>query len=79
MAAEPEPARPAESGTPRATIRPYRPADRETVREICRRTAYRNLGYAAVFEDGELFADYWTRYYTDFEPESAWEIGRAHV
>jgi len=72
MDAEPEPARPAESGTPRATIRPYRPADREAVREICRRTAYRNLGYAAVFEDGELFADYWTRYYTDFEPESAW-------
>lgn len=51
-------------------IRPYRSGDREAVREISRRTAYRNKGSGAVFEDGELFADYWTRYYTDFEPES---------
>jgi hypothetical protein len=51
-------------------IRPYRPEDREAVRQICRRTAYRNKGSDAVFEDGEVFADYWTRYYTDFEPES---------
>lgn len=53
-----------------ATIRPYRPEDREAVRDIARRTAYRNRGSAAIFEDDELFADYWTRYYTDFEPES---------
>jgi len=52
-------------------IRPYRAADREAVREICRRTAYRNRGSAAVIEDGELFADYWTKYYTDEEPGSA--------
>lgn len=52
-------------------IRPYRAEDREPVREICRRTAYRNRGSAAVIEDGELFADYWTKYYTDEEPESA--------
>jgi hypothetical protein len=63
-----------------ATIRPYTPADREAVRDICRRTAYRNRGSSAVFEDDELFADYWTRYYTDFEPESCLileEDGRA--
>jgi hypothetical protein len=53
-----------------AVIRPYTPADREAVREISRKTAYRNRGSSTVFEDGELFADYWTRYYTDFEPES---------
>lgn len=41
------------------------------MREICRRTAFRNRGAHAFFEDGELFADYWTRYYTDFEPESS--------
>lgn len=40
------------------------------MREICRRTAFRNKGADTVFEDAELFADYWTRYYTDFEPES---------
>ena len=54
----------------RGIVRPYSPDDREAVREICRRTAYRNRGSEFVFEDGELFADYWTRYYTDFEPES---------
>jgi len=52
------------------TIREYRETDREVVREICRRTAYRNRGSAALFEDDELFADYWTKYYTDHEPES---------
>jgi hypothetical protein len=56
------------------TIRPYRAEDREIVRDICRRTAYRNKGSSAVFEDGELFADYWTRYYTDFEPESCFVV-----
>ncbi|MBO6719080.1 MAG: hypothetical protein JJ913_14075 [Rhizobiaceae bacterium] len=55
---------------PRGIIRAYRPADRDAVRDICRKTAYRNRGSDSVFEDGELFADYWTRYYTDFEPES---------
>ncbi|OPZ22800.1 MAG: hypothetical protein BWZ10_00243 [candidate division BRC1 bacterium ADurb.BinA364] len=52
-------------------IRPYRSEDREAVREICRKTAYRGLGSRAAWEDDELFADYWTRYYTDYEPESA--------
>lgn len=55
---------------PEVTIRAYRPADREAVRAICRQTAFRNLGSDAVFEDGELFADYFTAYYTDHEPES---------
>jgi L-amino acid N-acyltransferase YncA len=75
----------AESGTPRAerrsrppapeaVVRQYEPRDREAVREICRRTAYRNRGSAAVFEDGELFADYWVSYYTDHEPESTWVL-----
>ena len=54
----------------RGTIRPYEQGDREAVRQICRTTAYRNRGSDSVFEDGKLFADYWTRYYTDFEPES---------
>lgn len=52
------------------TIRAYEPRDREAVRDIARRTAYRNRGSAALFEDDELFADYWTSYYTDYEPES---------
>lgn len=49
------------------SIRPYRPEDRAAVRAICCRTAYRNRGSSAAFEDDELFADYWTRYFTDFD------------
>jgi hypothetical protein len=55
---------------PFGKIRPYEARDREAVRDVCRRTAYRNRGAQSVFEDGELFADYWCNYYTDFEPES---------
>jgi hypothetical protein len=40
------------------------------VRAICCRTAFRHRGHAALLDDEELFADYWTKYYTDFEPES---------
>lgn len=57
-------------------IRPYQPGDRAAVREICCRTAFRNRGAASVFRDTDLFADYFTRYYTDVEPESAWVAER---
>lgn len=72
MTVERETARAARRARPPVTgvIRAYEPRDREAVRDICRRTAYRNRGSDAVFEDGELFADYWTKYYTDHEPES---------
>ncbi len=52
-------------------IRAYRPSDRSAVRDICCRTACRNLGSDVLLNDAELFADYFTRYYTDFEPQSA--------
>lgn len=61
---------------PATHIRKYELRDRSSVREICRRTAFRNRGSDAVFEDRELFADYWTRYYTDFEPGSAFVAER---
>jgi hypothetical protein len=69
MSAEPH-ARRTREPRPEAIIRPYEPRDREAVRDICRRTAYRNRGSKVVFEDDELFADYWTSYYTDHEPQS---------
>jgi len=50
-------------------IRPLEPRDREAIRNICRVTAYRNAGYQVAFEDGEIFADYWTSWYTDFDRE----------
>ncbi|MDI6795600.1 MAG: hypothetical protein QMD09_01580 [Desulfatibacillaceae bacterium] len=52
-------------------IRPYQKGDREKIRALCCETAFGDLGSQAFFEDGGLFADYFTRYYTDFEPESA--------
>jgi hypothetical protein len=58
------------------TIRPYAARDRAAVREINRRTAYRNKGHDFLFEDGELHADYWTSYYTDHRPEASWVVER---
>lgn len=54
----------------KSILRPYQASDRDAVRATCCRTAFRNRGAAALLDDEELFADYWTRYYTDFEPES---------
>ncbi len=54
---------------PTGTIRPYRPEDRDAVREICVRTAFRNMGAGKLFEDEELYADFGTLYYTDHIPE----------
>jgi ribosomal protein S18 acetylase RimI-like enzyme len=54
-----------------STVRPYRSSDRAAVRAICCETA----GPTFSLEDPvlrALFADYWTHYYTDFEPEHTW-------
>jgi hypothetical protein len=50
-------------------VRSYRPTDRGAIRRIACETAFRGRGARAVLDDDELFADYWTRYYTDFEPD----------
>lgn len=57
-------------------VRAYRPSDRERVREIACRTAFRNRGHTILIDDARLFADYWTRYYTDIEPESSYVAER---
>lgn len=56
------------------TIRPLELRDREAVRDICRKTAFRNMGSNRFFEDREVHADYWTRYYTDFRPWESWVV-----
>lgn len=53
------------------TIRPYEPEDREAVRSICSDTGFRGNPIDPLFSDRELFADFFTSYYTDYEPESA--------
>jgi ribosomal protein S18 acetylase RimI-like enzyme len=55
-------------------IRRYTPADRARVRELCCATGCLGNPIAPVFEDLELFADYLTAYYTDWEPESAFVV-----
>lgn len=58
----------------RGVIRKLEPRDRAAVRDICCRTAFRNMGSDRFFEDRELHADYWTAYYTDHHPQESWVI-----
>ena len=53
------------------TIRPYRPEDRARVREICFETGYMGEPAAWYWRDAVSFAEIWSGYYTDREPESA--------
>ena len=57
-----------------AVIRPFRPTDREGVRRLCCETGYLGKAIDPVFDDRELFADYLTRFYTDWEPESTFVL-----
>src|SRR2546423_9551679 len=58
-------------------IRKYCARDREIVRHLCCETGFLGNPIDPVFEDRELFADFLTGYYTDWEPESAFvlEVG----
>lgn len=52
-------------------IRPYRAADRMQVRRICRDTGFLGQPVDAIFPDGDLFADLFTKPYLDYEPDWA--------
>jgi hypothetical protein len=67
----------AERQTPSAepfVVRPYRPADREAIRDLCCRTGFLGKPIDPVFEDRELFADFLTDYYLTCEPDSAFVV-----
>ncbi|MCU1454644.1 MAG: family N-acetyltransferase [Acidimicrobiales bacterium] len=51
-------------------IRPYVPADRPAVRSICHRTGYMGEPVARLWRDEASFADLFSGYYTDEEPDS---------
>src|SRR5437870_530561 len=55
-------------------IRHLQPADRARVRELCCETGFLGNPIDPVFEDRELFADYLTAYYTNWEPESSFVL-----
>jgi len=52
-------------------VRPYEPADRAAVRHICFVTGLMGEPVAGQWRDEESFADLFSSYYTDREPESA--------
>ena len=52
-------------------IRPYEARDRAQVRHICHVTGYMGEPVAWMWRDTESFADLFTSYYTDAEPQSA--------
>jgi len=45
-------------------------ADRTAIRRICCATGFAGASCEEIFDDQELFADIWTLYYTDYEPQS---------
>ena len=55
-------------------IRRYTPGDREVVRRLCCETGFLGQPIDPVFEDRELFSNFLTGYYTDWEPESAFVL-----
>lgn len=56
------------------TIRGYQPKDRAAIRWLCCETGFLGEAIDPVFQDRELFADFLTNYYLQFEPESAFVI-----
>jgi GNAT superfamily N-acetyltransferase len=64
--------------TPSVAVRPYRPSDRPAVRDICFRTGYMGEPADWFWRDAPSFADAFSGYYTDHEPESALVAARGH-
>ena len=56
------------------SIRSFRPSDREAVRKLCCQTGFLGEPIDPVYEDRQLFADFLTTYYTDWEPESSFVL-----
>jgi GNAT superfamily N-acetyltransferase len=53
-------------------IRSLASADRRAVREICAATAWMGEPSAGHVPDGWIWAEFWTRYFTDREPAHSW-------
>lgn len=52
-------------------VRKYRPEDRDRVRWICSETGFLGSPQEPFYVGREEFADVWSAYWTDYEPESA--------
>ncbi len=51
-------------------IRKYEPKDRKSIRDICCNTGFLGNPIDPIFGDRDLFADIYTKYYLEKEPES---------
>jgi len=58
-------------------VRHYEPYDRAAIRTIALDTADLGKPVGSYFSFREPMADYLTRYYTDYEPQSAWVAEKA--
>lgn len=68
---------PAEPHAPAdVVVRPFEPGDRPAIRRICFETGYMGEPVAWQWRDAESFAELFTAYYTDHEPESAFVAER---
>lgn len=56
------------------TIRSFRRSDRGAIRKLCCETGFLGAPIDPVYEDRQLFADFLTTYYTDWEPESSFVV-----
>ncbi len=54
------------------TIRPYQPCDRDAIRCICAATCWMGEYRRELIPDDWMWAEYWTRYFTDREPQHTW-------
>jgi ribosomal protein S18 acetylase RimI-like enzyme len=59
-------------------VRPYRPSDRERVREIAVATGFMGEPADWYWRDAESFAEIWTAWYTEREPESSFVAEEDH-
>ena len=58
-------------------IRPFRRADRQAVRDICAACCWMGDYVPQRIPDDWIWAEYWTRYFTDREPQHVWVVERA--
>jgi GNAT superfamily N-acetyltransferase len=60
-------------------IRPMEPRDRQAVRDICAATAWMGEPSAGHIPDDWIWAEFWTRYFTDRERSHSWVAVRCDV
>lgn len=53
------------------TVSTMEARDKTAIRDICCQTGYAGRDIGPYIDDKNLFADFWTLYYTEYEPESA--------